>query len=470
MASSIANNYLVQATGKLLTVLLGLFAVAVLTRHLGKEGFGSYTTAMTYLTIFGTIVEFGMTLTLIQMISVEKEQEQKIINGVLGLRLASGILFYSLAPLLVQLFSYSELTKMAVLVGTLGYFFMTSAGILIGFFQKHLIIWRFAFSEILNRGTFLFFVLLFSFWNLGTLWMVAGFVFANIIWFFSVATLAKPYIKIRPSFEKTIWKQALQRSWPIGVSTICNLVYLRGDILFLAAFRGEAVVAIYGVAYKILDVVTMVPVMLMGLLIPPLAEAWKEKNITRFAHLTQNAFDFFIIISIPVLIGTQVVAEPLSVLIGGSDYKASGPILQWLIFVVIGLFLSSLYGHAIVALEKQRPMAWGYGLTALLTVLGYFLLIPPFGVWGAVAMTLFSEFLMTTLTFAVVYKTTKLLPKLHIVLKAVVASVLMYLVLITLPALPVLLTIVIGGLVYAAGLFVLGGIKTATLKQLFLKT
>ena len=466
----VAKNYTIQTIGKMLTVLVGIFAVAIIARSLGKEGIGAYTTAMTYLTIFGTIVEFGMTLTLIQMISIrDQTKEARVINSLLGLRVVSGLLFYSLAPILVQIFPYSPATKLAVVVGTLGYFFMTSTGLLIGFFQKHLIIWRFALSELLNRGFFLLLVIFFTWLGFKTVGMVAAFAIANILWFIAVFFLIRPYIKIRPSFDKDLWKEAFHRSWPIGLSTICNLVYLKGDIMFLAAFRSEAVVGIYGIAYKIIDVVTMIPVMLMGLLLPSLTLLWKEQNKADFARFLQKAFDFFMILAIPIVFGAQAVATPLSVLIGGDEFVDSGPILRILIIATLGLFISSLYGHTVVAIEKQKSMAPGYALTAFLTIIGYLIFIPRFGVWGAAGMTLFSEFLIGVLTFIMVVRTTHIYPNLLVLFKVLLASIIMYVFLMFLPAWPVLLQITLGTLFYILILLSIGGVKFITIKSLFYK-
>ena len=466
----VANNYLIQVVGKVFTVFIGLIAVGILTRYLGQEGFGSYTVAQTYLLVFGTIVEFGMTLTFIQMVSVEEEQEQQLVNRLMGLRLFSGLLFYSLAPLLVQFFPYAPTTKLAVFAGVIGFFFMTSTGMFIGFFQKHLIMWRFALSEIINRATFLFLIIVFALFGASAIGMMWAITIANIIWFISIIFLIRPFLRVRPSIHLATWKEALRRSWPIGVSTICNLIYLKGDIIFLGIFHGEASVGIYGVAYKVIDVVTMVPVMLMGLLLPQLTRFWNLKDRNSFQRFFQHAFDFFIMVSLPILVATQVMAKPISLLIGGEAFGVSGPVLQLLIFSVLGLFLSSLYGHLIVAIEKQRIMTWGYAITAVITIVGYLIFIPPYGMWGAAGMTVFSEMLIALLTFIVVSRTTHLYPRLRVSLKVIASTAVMYLVLVILPAWHVLVVMGIGVFVYGAVLFSLGGIKLATLKQILSKT
>ena len=123
-ARSIASNFSVQLMGKVLSVLLGLICVAIITRALGTSAFGEYTTAVTYLQIFGVVVDFGLTLTLIVMISKPGIDEERIVGNFFGLRLVTGFLMFSLAPLTVLALPWSSTIQTAVLVGALAYFLM----------------------------------------------------------------------------------------------------------------------------------------------------------------------------------------------------------------------------------------------------------------------------------------------------------------------------------------------------------
>ena len=172
------------------------------------------------------------------------------------------------------------------------------------------------------------------------------------------------------------------------------------------------------------------------------------------------------IIAIPSMIGAQAVSSGLTHLISGPKYEPAGDILQLLILSTVALFISSLYGHTVVAIHKQRAMVWGYAITAILTLIGYIVFIPPYGMWGAAAMTLFSECLIAVLTFVTVYRTTRMLPSLTVTMKAILSSVAMYGVLRLFPSFSIFVEIGLGALVYFAVLFALGGIRLSLLREL----
>jgi O-antigen/teichoic acid export membrane protein len=466
----VTGNYVIQIVGKALSILFGLVTVGMLTRTLGDTGFGEYTTALTFLSLFGVCVDFGLTLTLVQMIAQRGQDEARIVGNVLGLRLVSGAVFYALAPLAVLAFPYTADVKQGVAIGALAYLLMSTAGMLVGVFQTHLQMWRFAFAELVNRACYLLLVGVLAYLGFGLTAMVAAMVAANLLWLLVTVYLAKPLVRIQPLFETRVWAEAIQRSWPIALSILFNLVYLRGDVILLANFRPFAEVGQYGVAYKVVDVLTAIPVMFMGLLLPTLTSAWCQQAKADFQNAMQKAFDLFAIIILPLAMGALIVAEDLTVLIAGKGYEPAGGALRVLMLAVVFVFLNTLYGHAVVALEKQRVMVCGYALTAVLSLVLYLFAIPRFGMWGAAWVTVFSEAFIACLTVLFVARVAKIRPRIGTAVKAFFASLVMVIALREIPYVHVLIQVVAGGLVYIAVLLGVGGVTWSQLTSMVRST
>jgi O-antigen/teichoic acid export membrane protein len=466
---SLASNFSIQLLGKALSVMIGLIVIAVMTRTLGAQSFGEYTTAVTYLQMFGVVVDFGLTLTLIVMISEKGVDADRVVGNFFGLRLISGFLLFSLAPLSVLALPYSSTIQTAVLVGSLAYFFMGGASMLVGIFQRFESMWRAALAELLNRFVLLGLTIAAAVYAPGVIEMVAAMVVSNLIWLFLMIRFAKPFVRVRPLFDFKFWITILSRSWPIALSIIFNLLYLKGDILFLAYFREPAEVGLYGVAYRIIDVMTVLPVMFMGLVLPSLVSAWSNGRKEEFKQHVARTFDLFMIAVIPVIVGAQIVSTNLTVLIAGSEFETSGPVLALLTLALLGVFMGALYGHLVVALNKQKIMTLGYVAVAIVAITGYLWLIPDYGMWGAVWVTLVSEALIAGLTFMVVYKTSGALPNLMVTFKALVSAGIMYLALQAMPSTHVVITILAGVIVYTFCLFALKAVKLSEIKSMLAK-
>ena len=461
-AQSLAKNFTIQTIGKVLTVLVGLVCVAIITRSLGTERFGEYTTAVTFLQFFGVLVDFGLTLTMIVMISEAGVDEARVVGNFFGLRLVSGFLLFSLAPITVLALPWSIDVKRAVLVGAFAYFLMGGASMLVGIFQKHEAMWRSSLAELVNRLVLTMLIAIVAFMNVGVVTMVGVSIIANLVWLFMMIRFARPYVRVRPLFEKKIWLDIFSRSWPIAISIIFNLMYLKGDILLLAYFRTQTEVGLYGVAYRVIDILTVIPTMFMGLLLPSLVGAWTNGDHDRFKKRLSRTFDLFMIGIVPIIVGTQIVGTKLIEFIAGKEYAVGGAVLNVLILATLGVFTSTLFGHLIVALNKQRVMIFGYAAGAVLTLIGYIIFIPLYGIWGAAWMTVFSEFFVAIITFTLVYRTVHSAPHPKVFLKVCVASAVMYGFLRIIPSTQVFLDILFGALVYG---IVLIGLKGITLED-----
>lgn len=461
-----AANYAFQMIGRALTMVFGLAVIGVLTRALSTAEFGDYTTGLTFLQFFGVIVDFGLTLTLIVMISEKGADQKRIVGNLFSMRLVSGAVVFGLAPVAVLAFPYSSSVRDVVLIGALGYLFMSGATLLVGVFQRHAAMWRAALAETLTRAVLLGLVALVISMGLGLPSVIAVTVVANLVWLAATVLLARAFVPVTLRFDADVWKEALRRSWPIALSIAFNLIYLKGDILFLSLYRGSEDVAIYGVAYKVLDVLTALPVMFMGLMLPTLVADWSEGRREAFRGHMARAFDIFAIITIPLAVGAQAVGTELVELIAGEKYAASGPLLQLLILALVAVFFSSLYGHAVVAVNKQRGMIWGYAAAAVVATAGYLWLIPIYGAWGAATVTLVSEILIAIVTYLVVSRASGARPTFTVMMKALACAALMYGVLAVLPTVHVAIDITVGAATYLASMVAIGGIDIKKIREL----
>ncbi|MFH1711872.1 MAG: oligosaccharide flippase family protein [Patescibacteria group bacterium] len=468
---ALAKNTALQITGKLLATFFGLLTVAVLARYLGTAGYGQLTIALTFLSVFAVIVDFGLTLTTTQMISEHKAREEHLLGNLLSLRIISAVLFLALAPIVALAFPYDNIVKIAIAVGAVSYLFGTTSQMLVGVFQKRLVIGRFVLAELINRGGVLLGAIIAPLFGLSLVGIVWILVAGNALQLISILIFAGRYVKLRLKLNLATWKDIISRSWPIGASIFFNLIYLRGDIVFLSLYRSEAEVGIYGAAYKVVDVIAAVPVMFMGLVLPMLVATWSKKTAEAkesFHKQMQNFFDFFSVAALPIALGSIAVGPALMTLIAGEDFKESGEILMVLGPAAAIVFFGSLSGHAIVAVNKQRIMTWAYFAVAVVTVAGYMICIPIYGMWAAAWWTLISEILILILTFTVVMRVSKFRPKMKTFCIASLASIIMFLGLLMFPTIHVLAEIVLGTIIYVIALAALGGPRPKDVAKLFL--
>jgi O-antigen/teichoic acid export membrane protein len=463
LQKKIAYNTGIQIFSKVISTAIALIATALMTRYLGANGFGQYTTIMTFISIFAVIADLGLTLVTVQMISIPGVSEKKILDNLFALRLISAIAFLSLGPALVWLFPYDYTIKIGVLILSLSFLFIALNQIIVGLFQKRLRMDRTAISEIGGRLVLVLGVWLAVKYNLGLNGILWTTVIANLVNFLLHFIFSRKFIRISLRFDLKIWKEIAIKSWPLALIIVFNLIYLKADTLILSLVKPQAHVGIYGAAYKVIDVLVTVPFMFAGLILPFLTRTWVMKKDFQFKKLIQKGYDFMILLALPVLIATQFLAPQIIHLIGGSDFKESAEVLKILILAGALIYIGTLFSHAIIAMDKQKKLIPIYIFTSITSVIGYILFIPKYSYIGAAWMTVYSEAVIAIMAIYYIYKFVNFIPKQKVFLKSLLASAVMLAFILVLPSTftytwyGLIITILVAIIIYFLAFYLLKG-------------
>ncbi len=445
----------------------GLVTFYLLLHFFGTEGYGYFTIAITHVTIFAILVDFGLTLTTTQMISEPGADEKAILGNLLSLRLVSAASFMALAPLSALFIPQSAPVMDLIIIASFTYFFGSVAATFVGVFQKRLKIGYAVFAEMSNRLGSMVGVIVAGVLHLGLEGAALAFLIGNLLQMILMLVATHNLVKLKPQWDLRVWKNILLKSWPIGLSIFFNLLYLRGDVFFLWIFNRTAYeIGQYGSAYKVVDVITIIPITLMGLMLPILTAAWAEKDLALYRRRFQESFDALMAIAIPFACGAMILGVPLMTALK-PDLVESGRYLLILGPTAAVAFIGSLYGHAVVAINKQKALVWGYVAVAVVAILGYALYIPTHGAWAAAGTSLVSEALIALITGYVVMRTTSVAPNGKLLLKIVLASGAMSAAIAIVPLPHVVLSVIFGVIVYIGALAALGGPRPRDLIKLF---
>jgi O-antigen/teichoic acid export membrane protein len=114
--------------------------------------------------------------------------------------------------------------------------------------------------------------------------------------------------------------------------------------------------------------------------------------------------DGMMLIGLPMTIGTMILSEKIMVLVAGPEFAASGAPLRILALTVFAVYISAIYGHTAVAINKQKQTMWVYMSCAVITLILYLTLIPPLGMPAAAWLTVASEMYVALFLFLTINK------------------------------------------------------------------
>ncbi|MEK7632048.1 MAG: flippase [Patescibacteria group bacterium] len=458
LTGQLARNTILQIAGKIVSTVIGLVVIGLLTRSLGADRFGHYTTALAFVQVFGVLVDMGLYIVLVKKLAEEPERRDAWASTAFTLRLYTALGFLVLAPLTVLLTHYPGDVKTAVAIATLSTFAVTLNQVLVGVFQWSLRMDRVAIAEIAGRvvllaGTLVAVAKHASVTGIMLTVALGSVVNAGISFWFS-----RSFVRIRLRLEREMVRTIFREGWPIALSIAFNLVYFKADTLILSAVRPASEVGLYGSAYKVLEVLATIPAMVAGLLTPILAAAYAGQQQDRLRDILQRAIDTVSLLAIPLAIGTGFVARQVMLLVGGPEFVAAANALTLLMIATAAIFYGNLFANTVVAVNAQRRMLWGYAGVAVASLAGYFLTIPRWGMAGAASMTVASEVGVTLVALYFIYRATRVRLRVTNLLKITGACIPLVLVLLATPDL---------GLVWRLGLAMVAYVIGLTLFRMF---
>lgn len=472
LAKKIAYNTIISIGARVIGVALSLVSLGLIARYLGKEDFGSYSLVLAFLSIFNILADLGLYSLMTREVSRPEADEKKIASNIFSLRIVVLLISLVIAVLLVWLFPYPSKVKIGVIIGSFSFLFLSSSQVLMGIFQKYLRTDKAALAEVIGRIFQLALVFYFIFADFGFFFILVALVISSGIIFILNIIFARQHIPISLSFDKEYWKKIIRTTLPIAVSIVLTLIYFKIDSVFLSlnfinrsSSNPIADVGIYNIAYKVLEGIIFIPSMFVGLIMPLLSE-FAFSNRDKFKKIFQKSLDIIIIFAVPAVIGIFFLSSPIVRLIGGENFNESVFVLQILSFAIGLIFLGTLFGNSIIALNKQKTGAWIYFSGMLFNIITNLIFIPKYSYLGAAITTVFTEFIVTLLMFILIWKTISYFPLFSVIFKSLFAGLIMGIFIYYFQAWNLFLLVGGGIIIYLGTLYLIKGIRKDELLSL----
>lgn len=466
LASKIARNTLWQVVGKVIATLLGLATFALMARYLGREGFGYYTTVVSYLQFFGVLIDFGLQMATAQLLSRPGANQSKIFGNLIAVRLISAFLFLGTGTLLVFFLPYPAVVKAGVAIASASFFFISLQSVLIGLYQKQMAMAEVAIAEVWGRLALLAGISISVFYDLGFYPIIAAVSVGSFVNFAYLLFKSKKQLPYRPRLDKPVLKEIWDTSWPLAITISLTLVYFRADTIILSFVRPAEDVGIYGAAYKVLEILIQFPYLFLGLVLPLMTQFYPASRAL-FNKILQKSFDFMAIIAVPMVFATWLLAEKIITFIASGDFAIAGGPLRILIVAAAMIYFGALFGYAIVAAGLQKKMIGFYIFDAVFSLVAYLIFIPLYSYWAGAALTLITEAIIAFSAWFVLKKNTGATVKIGILGKTIFSSLAMCLALWPFLNQSILTLTIIGAIVYFTVLYLLKGYDKKEVADIF---
>ncbi|MBI4975184.1 flippase [Candidatus Peregrinibacteria bacterium] len=414
-ASKILSNTVSQVIGKIFIAILALGSLKIATNYLSLQGYGEYVVIYEFLAFFGISADLGLFTIAVREMAKDEKQIPKIIGNVLSLRTFLVILTMIASVIIAYLVPKYQGTRIpiGVAIATITVFFTIINGTLSSVLQVKLKMHIASFATVLGKALSvgaMFYVVMFGFPNdkeMGFYMLIMAGTLGTFLMLLTTNYYVRKITPLVYRFDFNFWKDVLMKSAPYGAALILNTVYLRVGSLLLSVMVGQKEVGIYGVATRMLENFSILPLYFMNSVLPVLTREIAKKN-EKYKNIISYSFDFLASMSIPLVAGGVVLAYPIVFIVSNPTFLSrlsegfygSDIAFQILIFALLFQFLNVLFAFILIAVNKQAKLLYINFFCVLLNVIGNVIFIPRYGIRSAAMMSVISELFILVLTYA----------------------------------------------------------------------
>lgn len=457
---TIAKNTLVLLAGQVVTVVLTYFYTIYTARYLGAEGFGVLSFAIAFTGISCLLADLGLSVLTIREVSRNNSLADKYVGNILAIKTILTAITLGFTAIVINILGYPFKTVVVVYLITLSTIFTSFTNMFNSIFQA------FQKMEYISAGRILYSVLMF----VGTLIAInknLDIVSISFVYFFvSLVALGYSfYVCIRrfliPKIELDFhfWKDLIKESIPFWMTSVFIIIYFRMDMIMLSMMKGNEVVGWYAAPYRLLDGLSVIPSVFMSVMFPVFSKYYTDsKSSLEFAF--EKSLKFLVIISIPIGIGTTILADDIIMLFYGNEYTPSVAALKILIWASVLSYINWTPATLLNSANKQRTLMICTSIGAILNIILNCLLIPSLSYKGAGIATIISEFAVGLLILSSIQKTQNLLsPLTDAIFKSLISGIIMGLFMIAFKSYTSIILILAASVIYFVGLIITDTIR-----------
>jgi len=376
---------------KLLRMCLGLLVGVWLARYLGPQQYGQLNYAVSYVSIFGAIAAMGLNGVVVRNIVREPVSSGAILGSASFIQFCGSIISVSLIVGSIEwLQPHDSFTKLMVVILGSSLFFKPSEVVRYWFESQvqsrytvivenviSIIIMCVKVIMILYHASLLAFVWIYfaetALVSLGLLFMY--------VWRGGCLVEWKPKI----SYTKHLLKDC----WPLVLSSISVIIYLRIDQVMLAEMVGNTSVGVYSAAVTISEIWYFIPVSIVASTLPSIIKA---KNTTQelYKIRLQQLYDLMVILALAIAIPMTFLSDYVVNVLFGKNYSDAGAVLAINVWAGVFVFLGTASGVYTNIENLPRYSFFQTSLGMLVNIALNFFMIPLWQAKGAAMATVIS--------------------------------------------------------------------------------
>ncbi|MEN8120039.1 MAG: flippase [Bacteroidota bacterium] len=373
---------------RMLFMIVAFFVGIYVARYLGPGKYGILNYALSFAFLFQAFSKLGLDGIVTRNLIQNPDKKLEILGSSFTLKVLGSIFSFILIFVSLQFSSSDYQTKIMVIIIAAGMLF-DSLEVGRFFFESQV---KAKYSAVASSVS----VIVSS-----ALKILFIFLVADLLWFavaYSVEIVVRGvgfliiYQKKNQNiskwkFDKPISKSLLKDSWPLMLSSMAVMLYMRIDQIMIKEMLDANAVGQYAAAVKISEIWYFIPVIINNSIFPAIIGA-KTKNETFYYKRLQQLLSLLIWMALLISLPIYIISPAIITNLFGDEYLLASSVLSIHIWSGIFIFMNNTAGkwHIAENLTKLSLIKTILGATINITL--NIILIPKYGIIGAAWATL----------------------------------------------------------------------------------
>lgn len=208
-----------------------------------------------------------------------------------------------------------------------------------------------------------------------------------------------PYLRKsvnRPTFSELSLKKHVVPSINLFIPQIATQVYLILNKTMLGFMDGVQSTGYYENTDKIVKIILAIVTATGTVMLPRVANTFAAGNMKKVNYYLYQSFDFVSFLCFPMAFGLAAIAPKFSIWFLGEEFSITGNLIPILSVVIVCVGWSNVLGtQYLLPTNKTKYFTTSVFFGALTNIIFNIILIPLFGIYGAIISTVISELIVT---------------------------------------------------------------------------
>jgi O-antigen/teichoic acid export membrane protein len=337
-------------------ILLSVLSSALLFRHLGVVDSGRYVTIISLVTLAGGITDAGLSAIGVRELATRDGAERwSWMRSLGGLRLALTLAGIAAALAFALIVGYEQVMILGTLLAGVGLILQVLQDTYAITLTAQLKLGWVALADLARQTVMVAVIVALVIAGATLLPFYAAAIPAGVVAVALSGRLVRGRAPLLPSIHLAHWKGLLRETFAYAMATVVTAVYFRVAILIVSLVAPGHQTGYFGVSFRVIEVLIVVPQLLVGATFPIFARAARDDR-ARLSYALGRTFDALLILGTAAGLALLVGAPFVIAVIAGPKFHAADAVLRIQGLALVASFVGAVWGYALLSLRRHRTV------------------------------------------------------------------------------------------------------------------